>query len=91
MDDQPILTPTVGVFARRVNDEMVILDSTTEMYLELSPSAASMWEAAVDCVDRPSALERLARQWPDVDRERLERDFEQLIADVVARGLATAN
>ncbi len=84
-----MLTPSRGVFAQRVKDEMVIVDSKTEMYLELNPTAASMWEIAIEVPDRASALARLAEQWSDVGTERLASGFDTFVADVVARGLAT--
>lgn len=86
-----MITPNPGVFARRVSNEMVILDSRTEMYLELTPSAATMWEIAAAANDRSVALTQLTATWPDESPERLANDFDALIADVVARGLATLN
>lgn len=86
-----MITPNPGVFARRVSDEMVILDSRTEMYLELTPSAAMMWEIAAAASDRSVALTQLTAKWPNESPERLAGDFDALIADVVARGLATLN
>ncbi len=77
-----------GVFARRVNNEMVVLDSNNEMYLELNSTAAFMWEVGTTHVDRQTALATITGRFPDVDPERLAADFDKLVAELLARGLA---
>lgn len=88
MEPKTMIQAATGVFVRRVNDEMVVLDSNTEMYLELNPSAAVMWEIGTTLSDRSSALEALADRFPDADPDRLAADFDRLVSELLDRGLA---
>lgn len=75
-----------GVVAKRVGEEMVLLDVERGVYYGLDPVGARMWELACAGIGRDEALDRLLDEY-DTTRETLARDFDRLLGELRAKGL----
>lgn len=78
--------PAACVLTRRVGDELVLLNTTTEVYFGLDPIGTTMWEALVDHRTIEAALAVLVKAY-DVEESRLRRDLADLVAALAAQGL----
>lgn len=78
--------PSEDVLARTVGDEVVLLHLSTEKYLGLSGSAATMWVSLVERGTIEGALAVLVEQF-DVTEDALRSDLERFADELVERGL----
>lgn len=75
-----------AVHWRRVEDEIVALDTRTSMYVGANPSATLLWEALTGGASRES-LVGLLRERYGIDIEVAERDVDAFVADLRHRDL----
>ena len=69
------------------DDGAILLHLERGRYHSLNGSGALLWDVLANGATTPSALvTRLAERYPNVPRERLERDVESFVADLAARG-----
>ncbi len=64
--------------------EAFLLHVPTGEYFGLNPTGVVVWKALTDGADPE---EELAGRWPDVPREALRRDIDQLLETLSAAGL----
>jgi hypothetical protein len=92
MNDQPqahrrtISLPPDVLVQRLPEEELVLLELTTEQYFGLDPTGTAMWDALVDTGEVDAARERLEREF-DVPGEVLEHDLDELVERLASRGL----
>ena len=68
-----------GVVARRVGDEVVILDLDSGTYFGLDPVGARIWELIEEGLVLSQVSEAILTEF-DVSRDQLERDILSLVA-----------
>lgn len=72
--------------ARRVGDDLVILDLTGGRYLSLDPVGARIWELIGEGRTLGEVCSAMEEEY-DVSRERLEEDVLKLAGELSAEGL----
>jgi hypothetical protein len=72
--------------ARRVGDDMVILDLVEGRYLTLDPVGGRIWELLSEGRTLDELCARMLDEY-DVARERLEADIVRLVGELSAQGL----
>ena len=72
--------------ARRVGDDMVILDLAGGQYLTLDPVGARIWELLGEGLTLGELSSRMLDEY-DVTREQLETDIVRLVGELSAHGL----
>ena len=77
--DHVIFQPAAG------GGGLVVNTATGEQYV-LDPVAADMWRALIATGSRAAAVAALLRNY-EVERDELESDFEEFVADVIEKGL----
>jgi hypothetical protein len=82
------LSSADDVLTRKVGDELVLLHMGTELYFGLDPVGVAMWQAICEAGTVEGAHEALVSQY-DVDPARLLSDLQELIAELVGKGLLT--
>jgi hypothetical protein len=80
--------PTDQVVVREQGGRAFLLDLTTSRYYELNRTGVLVWNALTQG-DDPAAAVRAA--FPGVDEERLERDVDSLVGELVSAGLVTSD
>lgn len=83
------LTPAADVAARRLGDEIVLVNLRTNLIYELNPTGARVWELLVEGCDRPEIERRLLADF-DVAEETLRAEIDELLASLLEAGLVTA-
>ncbi len=71
---------------RRVEDEIVLLDSVRSSYLAANPSAAVLWDGLAAGTDRQHLIDRLVDTY-DIDREQAGRDVDRFVRALEELGL----
>lgn len=84
-----IVKPAENVIARRVGEEMVLLDMTRGTYYGLDPIGARIWQLIADGASLAAIVEKLLEEY-DVTRTQLESDVETLVGELEGRGLVGA-
>lgn len=81
-------TPRVPpeVMARKVGDEIVILDLSSGNYFGLNPVGARIWELINEGHSLEHVCEALLAEY-DVSREVMESDLARLMEELMDRGL----
>ena len=72
--------------ARRVDDDLVILDIPSGKYFELNDVGALLWER-LDGTQSVEDLIDLVLAEYDVDRETASKDVENLLGEMIRSGL----
>ena len=83
--DAPV-TASEEVLTRRVGDELVLLNMTTEIYFGLDPVGTAMWEALLEHGSVAAAHSALVPEYA-VDAERLRADLDELVDKLIEKGL----
>lgn len=89
LDTQAVLVPKPAVCARRVGDEMVLLDPETGIYYGLNAVGAGIWELLGTRISLEEVVSALTRDY-DVLSEDCCRDVLRIAGELVERGLAVA-
>lgn len=89
--DFELPTPSASVIFKPLDDGGVLLSTADEVYFGVNGVGARIW-SLLPPVTRTFAemCTLLAREYPDVDIERIRRDALDFVNDVVGAGLATA-
>jgi hypothetical protein len=77
-----------GAIARRVGDELVILNVRSGTYFGLDHVGARIWQLLEEQKGPEEIRDAMLNDY-DVSRETFERDFEALIKDLLAQGLVS--
>lgn len=80
------VTISPQVMARRVADEVVLLDLASGHYFGLDAVGARAWELLVEGRALPQVVDTLADEY-EVTREQLEADLARLLEELRAAGL----
>jgi len=75
-----------SVVAQEVEGEAVILDLGSGRYFGLDVAGTRIWQLLGEGKSRETVLRAMLAEF-DVDEERLRRDLEALLAELLARGL----
>lgn len=86
MNLQTIVSVPRGVMARRVGDEVVVLDLERGEYFGLPAVGARIWELLSDEKSLGQVVEAIVIEY-NVDRDTAELDLIRLAEDLVVRGL----
>ena len=84
---QVVSVPT-EVMARQVGDETVILDLASGNYYGLDPVGARIWQLLAEGKPLAQICDTLTAEY-EVSRAAAERDLEQLVGELGAKGLLT--
>jgi len=82
------LNPAKDVVARRLGDEIVLVNLRTNLIFELNRTGARFWELLADGCDRRE-IERRMRDEFDVDRDTLRREIDGIASSLHGAGLVT--
>ena len=80
------LRPSAAVAARRVHDEVVLVDLGTGVVYALNATAARFWELLTTGLDRRAIEQALLAEF-DVDPRRLDGEIRALTVELSARGI----
>ncbi len=78
--------PALDVMFRMVDDEIVMLNLKTELYLGCDAVGTRMWAALTGSDSIQAAFELLMTEF-DVQAEELRRDLEEFIGKLLDQGL----
>jgi hypothetical protein len=82
MSDPPLsfarYRPTPDVIARRIKDEIVLVELKTERILVLNLTAARLWELLCQGCDWPEVMSRMSAEF-EVKQEQLQREIQQIL------------
>jgi len=76
------------VLAQELDGETVLLDLGSENFFGLDAVSTRVWQLLQGGVERAEIIDRLLAEY-DVERVVLERDVEELLAQLVDAGLIT--
>jgi Coenzyme PQQ synthesis protein D (PqqD) len=85
-EDRSALRPHPHVVARRVEDEIVLVQLDRNSIYALNPTGARFWELTVEGRSAPEALEQMLEEF-DVSRGELESEIEQFLDLLFREGL----
>ena len=77
------------VIYQPLQDEVVLLNMTSQQYFGLNDVGADMWKLLIEHQNVETVLERLCDEYA-TDKETLRRDLDDLIQSLVAAGLLKA-
>lgn len=80
------LQPASDVVARRLDDELVLVNLQTNRIYTLNRTGARFWELLADGNDRDAIEAQLHTEF-DVDRATLSAEVDELLADLARVGL----
>jgi hypothetical protein len=80
-----VATPS-HVLARRLEDELVLLNLDSECYFGLDEVGARMWDVLSSSPSIEAGIERLLEEY-DVEPDRLRADVEAFVGGLVDNGL----
>ena len=80
------IRPAPGVLAKRVDDEIVLVNMETNRIYELNRTAASLWDLLGAGATPAELSERLAEDF-DIEREQLESEVDQVLKQLAAERL----
>ena len=75
-----------NVFAKKVQDEIMLLDLNSGLYYFLNEVGAQIWEMLEQGHPLENILQALAESY-EADVSVLEQDLRQLVADLTSQGL----
>ena len=82
------LTASPDVVARRVGDEMMLLDLTSGTYFGLDTVGGRFWDLLDERGSLSAARDAMLEEF-DVAADVLDRDLEALVTELSANGLLT--
>lgn len=74
------------VFARRIGEEVVILNTESGTYFGLDPVGARAWDLITEGAPLKAVCEAMVDEY-EVEPEQLERDITKLVQDLRDHGL----
>ena len=80
------IRPAPGVLAKRVDDEIVLVNMETNRIYELNRTAASLWDLLGPGATPAELSERMAEDF-DIEKERLESEVDQVLKQLAAERL----
>ena len=78
-----------SVIFQTLEDEVILLDMTTQEYYGLNPVGANMWKLLMECGDVSVATGKITTMYA-ADAAAVHGDMQSLVADLLARGLLKA-
>jgi hypothetical protein len=69
---------------------VVILDARGSELITLNPVGSMLWHALAEPSEPSGLVDRLAGEFPDVDRAQLTSDVQDFVASLLAEGLIVA-
>ena len=81
--------PDPNVLAKRVDDEIVLVQLETNRIYELNLTAAFLWDALTSGATQVELEERLALEF-DVERAELAREVDELLSQFMSERLIRA-
>jgi hypothetical protein len=85
MQSEPILRVSEGLVARDFDDETVILDLRTSIYLTSNPTATAIWHVLETGATRSEIVGALLAEF-EVTPERAAADVDEFVHDCIRRG-----
>jgi hypothetical protein len=85
-DGSQVLRPHPQVVARRVEDEVVVVQLERNSIHALNQTGARFWELIVEGRSRSEACEQMLEEF-DVPRAQLEREIDELLDLLLREGL----
>jgi len=85
----PIGPPPSHILEETVGDEIVLYDSTQEVFVALNTTAADVWRLATGDLDFDQMLERIAAAY-DVSADQIRAQVESTVRELVESGLLPA-
>ena len=83
-------TRAQSVVFQRIDDGAVLFAPATEIYFGLNEVGARVWELLPPtCQTLDDVVARLAQDYPDVPREALRGDVEELLTQLMSEDLVT--
>lgn len=82
-------TPATEIIARRLGDEMVIVNLDSNRIYELNPTATRLWELVADGLDRDGLRARLLEEFA-IDAATVDVEVARILEHLVAEGLVVA-
>ena len=82
----PVANP--DVLFRAMADGAVLFSSRDEVYFGLNAVGARVWELLAPSSTLDDVCDALQREYPDAAPELIRADVEELVAQLVANGLA---
>lgn len=70
----------------RVEEDFVLMDLESGIYLGLDPVASQVWESLLEHGDLERAVDDVCKSF-DVDQERARADIEKWVGEMVEKGL----
>ena len=87
---EPTLAPAADVAARRLGDEVVLVNLRTNLIYELNRTGARLWELLAEGCDRREIERRMLADF-EVDEETLRAEIGELLGSLLEAGLVTAD
>jgi hypothetical protein len=88
---KPLPIPTPSVIYRRVGEGGVLLSTTQEVYYGLNAVGAYIWEHLPPVLTEFAELSAsLAITYPEVDRDTIRVDAQELLDDLLTHGLVSS-
>jgi Coenzyme PQQ synthesis protein D (PqqD) len=84
------LRPAADVVARRLGDQIVLVNLHTNLIYELNITGARLWELIVDGCDDVELHRRMLQEF-DVDDDTLRAEIDALLSSLLDAGLVTAD
>ena len=78
------------ISARDLGSEMILYDESSETYHVLNDSARHIWLLLDGTRSGAAIRETFENLFPQVEKERLERDLDQALAEFARRGLLSS-
>jgi hypothetical protein len=76
--------------ARRVDDDIVILDIPSGRYFELNDVGALVWEHLDGTNDVDALVDTVLTEY-DADRDTVSKDVQDLLGELIAAGLVVSD
>lgn len=73
------------IVVQEIDDELVLLNLSTEKYFSLNATARRFWEVCLACASFDEAVVKLAGEY-GVESSLVERDLRRLLDELSARG-----
>ncbi len=80
-------SPNSTVICREVAEGAVLFSTATEVYFSLNAVGFRIWRLLKDAPDRDSMVATLAEEYPDVSRDVIASDVEDLLGTLANEGL----
>lgn len=87
---RPTLRLSADVIFRELDGEAVLLDFGSGRYFGLNPVGTRVWTTIASGGTVDAAIDAVAAEF-DAAREDIARDVDELVAELLSRGLLTAD